>query len=70
MLLPNKNLAPAYQKVDLSAGYDVKPWVRVFSSIENLFDEHYQPVFGFPALPFSIRGGMKFTFGGEHGFWK
>jgi vitamin B12 transporter len=70
LLLPNRNVLAGYQKVDFSAGYDIKPWVRVYSSIENLLDEHYQAAFGFPALPLSIRGGLKFTIGGERGFWK
>lgn len=70
MLLPNRNLAYAYQKFDLSAGYAVKPYLTVYAGIENLFSEHYAATFGFPALPFTIRSGVRFTFDGSDGWWK
>jgi outer membrane cobalamin receptor len=70
MLLPNRNLAPAYQKFDLSGGYSLTPYLRIYTSIENLFNEHYQAVFGFPALPFEIRSGLTFTLGGRSALWK
>ncbi len=35
LLLPNANLEPAYQKVDLSAAYRVHPRLRLYTSIEN-----------------------------------
>jgi iron complex outermembrane receptor protein/vitamin B12 transporter len=70
MLLPNRNLAPGYQKFDLSVGYSVTHYAKVYTSIENLFSQHYQPDFGFPAAPFEIRSGVTFTIGGERGWWK
>jgi iron complex outermembrane receptor protein/vitamin B12 transporter len=70
MLLPNRNLAAAYQKFDLSAGYALRPYMTVYTSIENLFSQHYDAAFGFPALPFTFRAGMRFTLGGERGWWK
>ncbi|HEY1658803.1 MAG TPA: TonB-dependent receptor [Candidatus Sulfotelmatobacter sp.] len=70
LLLPNRNLALGYQKFDLSAAYDVKPYVAVYMSVENLFSEHYAAVFGFPALPFTLRAGLRFTLGGEKAWWK
>ena len=70
MLLPNRNLAPGYQKFDLSGSYAIKPYVKVYASMENLFSQHYQAVFGFPALPFAFRGGVTFTIGRERGWWK
>jgi vitamin B12 transporter len=70
MLLPNRNLAAAYQKFDLSASYAVRPSLSIYTSIENLFSEHYDAAFGFPALPFSIRSGLRFTIGGSNGRWK
>ncbi len=68
LLLPNRDLAPAYQKFDLSGRYALRRYVSLFTSIENLFSEHYQAVFGFPAAPLTIRGGVTFTVGGEA--WK
>jgi vitamin B12 transporter len=70
MLLPNRNLSAAYQKFDLSAAYALKPYLTVYTGIENLFSQHYDAAFGFPALPFTIRAGMRFTLGGERGWWK
>ena len=70
MLLPNRNLAPGYQKFDLSGSYAIKPYVKVYTSMENLFSQHYQATFGFPALPLTFRAGMTFTIGGERGWWK
>jgi len=66
LLLPNRNLNPSYQKIDLSGRYTVRPWVSVYTSMENILSEHYQPAFGFPALPFAIRAGLTFTIGGDN----
>jgi iron complex outermembrane receptor protein/vitamin B12 transporter len=64
MLLPNQNLDPAYQKIDLSGAYRVHPRVRVYASIENLFDQDYAAAYGFPSLPFAVRGGATLSVGG------
>ena len=40
---------------------------RLYLAAER-FEPEYQEVYGYPALPFTIRGGIKFTFGGES--WK
>jgi len=65
MLLPNQDLDPAYQKIDLSVSYRVHRQAQIFTSIENLFDKEYEAAFGFPSLPFSIRAGVAVTFGGD-----
>jgi vitamin B12 transporter len=70
MLLPNRNLAAAYQKFDLSAAYSLRPYLTLYTSIENLFSEHYDAAFGYPALPFAIRSGVRFTIGGSREWWK
>ncbi len=72
MLLPNRNLARAYQKFDLSASYSVRSSLQLYTSIENLFSEHYEAAFGFPAAPFTIRSGLKFILRGPEGWgvWK
>jgi vitamin B12 transporter len=70
LLLPNRNLVPGYQKFDLSLGYSVTRYAKLYTSIENLLSQHYQPTFGFPAAPFEIRAGMTFTLGGERGWRK
>jgi iron complex outermembrane receptor protein/vitamin B12 transporter len=65
MLLPNRNLAAAYQKIDVSGSYRLNRYLQIYSAIENLASQHYDPAPGFPALPFNFRGGIKVTLGGE-----
>jgi iron complex outermembrane receptor protein/vitamin B12 transporter len=67
LLLPNRNLAPSWQKVDVGGSYRFNQHLRFFSVIENLASQHYDPAFGFPALPLSFHGGLKLTIGGESG---
>lgn len=68
MLLPNHNLAAAYQKIDFGGSYRVSRHLEFYSAIENLVSQHYDPIPGFPALPFNFRTGLKITLGGES--WK
>ena len=65
MLLPNRNLAAAYQKIDVSGSYRLNRYLQIYSAIENLASQHYDPAPGFPALPFNFRSGIKITLGGE-----
>ena len=65
MLLPNQDLEAGYQKVDLAGGYLVHRSVKVFASIENLFDKDYQASYGFPALPITARVGVTLRVGGR-----
>jgi vitamin B12 transporter len=65
MLLPNRNLAEAYQKIDVSGSYRLNRYIQIYSSVENLASQHYDPAPGFPALPFNFRSGIKVTLGGE-----
>jgi iron complex outermembrane receptor protein/vitamin B12 transporter len=65
MLLPNRNLDGAYQRLDLSGGYLITPRLTAYANIQNLLSEHYVQAFGFPALPFTFRSGIKISFGGE-----
>lgn len=66
LLLPNHDLLAAYQKFDVSGRYSLNAVVQLYSSIENLFSQHYQAAFGFPAAPFTFRSGVTFTIGGEN----
>jgi len=68
MLLPNRNLDPAYQRLDLTGSYRVNRYVGVYCVIENLGSQHYDQVIGFPASPFTFRAGVRLTLGGES--WK
>jgi iron complex outermembrane receptor protein/vitamin B12 transporter len=68
LLLPNRNLDFGYQKIDLYGSYQITRHITAYTSVQNLLNQHYQEVYGYPALPFTVRGGMKFTLGGES--WK
>jgi iron complex outermembrane receptor protein/vitamin B12 transporter len=64
LLLPNRNLDSAYQKLDLSGDFRLNHYLMLFASMENLLNERYSSNFGFPALPFTFRSGVKITVGG------
>jgi vitamin B12 transporter len=65
MLLPNRNLDGAYQRIDLTARYQMNRYVAAEGNFQNLFNQHYAEVIGYPALPFRFRLGLKFSLGGE-----
>ena len=65
MLLPNRDLDAAYQKLDLSASFAVHPRARIYTSIENMLDRKYDASFGFPSLPRAVRAGVRITLGGD-----
>jgi iron complex outermembrane receptor protein/vitamin B12 transporter len=68
LLLPNRNLDGAYQRLELGGGYQATSRINLYANIQNLLSEHYQEAFGYPALPFTFRSGIKLNFGGES--WK
>jgi iron complex outermembrane receptor protein/vitamin B12 transporter len=68
LLLPNRNLDSGYQNVQLYGSYQVKKYLSLYTSLSNILNQHYQEVYGYPALPFTARAGIKLTFGGES--WK
>jgi vitamin B12 transporter len=65
LLLPNQGLDPAYQKIDVSASYRLHPRLRVYTTIDNIFNEDYAAAFGFPSLPATIRVGASVGLGGH-----
>ncbi len=65
LLLPNRNLDPAYQRLELGGGYQISRRVNIYTDIQNLLSEHYFEAFGYPSLPLTFRSGIKFNFGGE-----
>ena len=68
LLLPNRNLDAAYQKLDLGGSYQVNHALCVYADLQNVLSQHYDEAFGYPALPFTFRSGIRITFGGES--WK
>jgi len=51
-----------YCFTNFAAEYEVNPHFTLFGRIENLTNEHYSEVFGFPALGRAVYGGVKVRF--------
>jgi vitamin B12 transporter len=51
-----------YSFVNIAAEYEVNPHFSIFGRINNLTDEQYSEVFGFPALGRAAYGGVKLRF--------
>jgi outer membrane cobalamin receptor len=54
----------AYQRVDLAGQYRFTPRVSAFARIENLLNQDYQEVLGYPAYKLNFSAGMRFRIGG------
>src|SRR5260370_3673207 len=65
LLLPNRNLDTAYQNVDLGGNYQVNHALGVYADLQNMLSQHYDEAFGYAALPFTFRSGIRITLGGE-----
>jgi iron complex outermembrane receptor protein/vitamin B12 transporter len=65
LLLPNHNLNAGYQKVDISGSYQFLARIKGYATIENVLDQYYEPVFGFPGLPVNLRAGLTVRLGGR-----
>lgn len=70
LLLPNRNLDPAFQKIDLGGTFRLNQRLALYSMVENLPSQRYDQVIGFPASPLTFRVGFKVTFGGESWSWR
>ena len=51
-----------YSFVNIAAEYEVNPHLSIFGRIDNLTNEHYAEVFGFPALGRAAYAGVKLRF--------
>src|SRR5213596_4043751 len=51
-----------YSFVNFAAEYEINAHLSVFGRIDNLTNEHYAEVFGFPALGRALYGGVKLRF--------
>jgi iron complex outermembrane receptor protein/vitamin B12 transporter len=68
LLLPNRNLDGAYQKIDIGGSYQINHTLSVYTDLQNVLSQHYAEAFGYPALPFTFRSGIRIALGGET--WK
>ena len=62
LLLPNRNLAYGFTKLDANVTYQLLPSVAIFTQAENLLNQQHMGAFGYPALPLTIRAGLKVRF--------
>jgi outer membrane cobalamin receptor len=51
-----------YSFVNIAAEYEVNAHLSLFGRIDNLANEHYAEVFGFPALGHAAYGGVNVRF--------
>jgi len=51
-----------YSFVNIAVEYEINPHMSIFGRIDNLTDEHYAEVFGFPNLGQALYGGVKLRF--------
>ena len=51
-----------YSFANIAAEYEINPYFSVFGRIDNITNEHYSEVFGFPALGRAAYGGVKLRF--------
>jgi vitamin B12 transporter len=48
--------------INFAVEYEVSRYLSVFGRMDNLTNEHYSEVFGFPALGRAAYGGFKVSF--------
>ena len=65
LILPNRNLDFGYAKLDANITYAVKRRVTVFTQLDNMLGQQHMGPIGYPALPFTVRAGLKVRIGGD-----
>ncbi len=65
MLLPNQDMDPGYQKIDVSGSYMIHPRLKWYVTAENAFNETFEAAAGYPALGRTVRTGVTLRVGGR-----
>ncbi len=65
LLLPNRDLDAAYQRVDVSASYRFTSRLGGYATVENVANQDYAAASGYPSLPRTVRIGATITLGGD-----
>jgi iron complex outermembrane receptor protein/vitamin B12 transporter len=65
LILPNRDLDFGYARLDANFMYAIKRRVTVFTELDNLLSQQHIGPIGYPALPFTVRAGLKLRIGGE-----
>jgi len=63
LLLPNKNLDYAFQKIDGDVTWNFHKHLQLFGEVNNLLSEQHIGPIGYPALPFNFSAGLKLRLG-------
>ena len=61
----NINHAAGYARVDLGGWFAIHSRVTAYVNVENVLNDHYNEVVGYPALTGNVRAGLRFRVGGE-----
>ncbi len=64
LLMPNRNLSPAFAMLNLRTGVGLTSRISLHASLDNLLDQHPQEVFGYPGLGTAARIGIRFQLSG------
>lgn len=59
LLLPNRNLDPAYFLVNMAATYRLRPGLSLLAAVYNVFNRSYQEVIGYPGPGITGRVGVR-----------
>jgi iron complex outermembrane receptor protein/vitamin B12 transporter len=65
LLLPNRDLDFGYAKLDAHLSFVATHHLTLYTQLDNLLSQQHIGPIGYPALPFTVRGGLKYRFGGE-----
>jgi outer membrane receptor protein involved in Fe transport len=57
--------AAGYALVNIGGWYEITHHVTAYGNIDNVLNNHYNEVLGYPALKANFRAGLRFRFGGE-----
>lgn len=61
---PIRTQLSSYTVANVQAYYDWRPSVRLFTRVDNTFDQKYEEAYGFATPRFSAYAGVTMTFGG------
>jgi iron complex outermembrane receptor protein/vitamin B12 transporter len=65
LLLPNRNLSPAYASLDAKLSFVATRHVTVFTDLTNLANDRHIAPLGYLSTPFLVRAGLRIRIGGE-----
>lgn len=51
-----------YVRMDGGFSYRLPKGVEIYGRLDNMLDQKYEEVLGYPALPFNVLAGVRFSF--------